>query len=130
MRIAVSSTGINLDASVDPRFGRCVQFLIVETDNMSFQVFNNQAQFEGHGAGISAAQNILSQNINVIITGNIGPNAFRVVQAANVKVYMSGGNIKEAINKLLNNELPHQNAPTNTGHYGRGSGAGRGRGRN
>ena len=56
MKVAVSSTGKNLDSAIDPRFGRCAYFLIVETDDMGFEVFDNQSIALGGGAGIQSAQ--------------------------------------------------------------------------
>jgi len=41
MKIAISSTGTDIDAQIDSRFGRCAYFLIVNTDDMSFKAFDN-----------------------------------------------------------------------------------------
>ena len=56
MKIAISSDGKNLEASIDPRFGRCRCFLIVETDDMSFEAFDNENVALSGGAGIQSAQ--------------------------------------------------------------------------
>ena len=129
MKVAISTAGNSLDANVDPRFGRCNHFIIINTSDMSYNVISNDAQYEGHGAGVSAAQKIIQQDIDAIISGNIGPNAFQVIRAANVKIYTFSGTVKDAINKLLDNQLIAQTRPTNTGHFGMGAGRGQGRGR-
>ena len=129
MKIAISTSGDSMEAAVDPRFGRCQNFLIVNTDTFKFQVIENVAQYEGHGAGISAAQFIVEKGVNAIISGNIGPNAFRVLASANIQLYSYSGLIKDAITKLKNNELSPVSGPTNPGHSGMGRGMGQGRNR-
>ncbi len=61
MKVAISSSGKDLDSLIAPRFGRCPYFLIVETDNMSFEVFDNESIALGGGAGIQSAQFISSK---------------------------------------------------------------------
>jgi Dinitrogenase iron-molybdenum cofactor len=68
MKIAVSSTGKNLESSIDPRFGRCAYFLIVETDSMNCEVLDNQSAALGGGAGIQSAQFIASKGVSSVIT--------------------------------------------------------------
>jgi len=68
MKIAVSSSGKDLDSHVDPRFGRCACFVIVETDDMSFEAFDNASISLGGGAGIQAAQFVASKGAKAVIT--------------------------------------------------------------
>ena len=75
MKVAVSADKKDLDAPIDPRFGRCAFFIIVDTDDMSFEAFDNESVALSGGAGIQAAQFIASKGAEVIITGNVGPNA-------------------------------------------------------
>ena len=70
MKIAVSSSGKGLDSQIDSRFGRCAYFLIVETDDMSFEVFDNESSALGGGAGIQSAQFVASKGVKAVITGN------------------------------------------------------------
>jgi len=58
MKIGISSTGEDLNAQVDPRFGRCQYFLIVDTDTMNFESIPNESAMASGGAGIQAAQTI------------------------------------------------------------------------
>jgi len=87
MKIAISSSGKDLDAQLDPRFGRCRHFLIVDTDNMSFEVFDNENATLGGGAGVQSAQFVAAKGIKAVITGNCGPNAMQVLSAAGVQVW-------------------------------------------
>jgi len=86
MKIAVSATKPSLDADVDPRFGRCQYFVIVDLDTMEFEsVENSSAQASG-GAGISTGQMIVDKGVEAVLTGNCGPNAYQVLSAAGIKV--------------------------------------------
>ncbi len=76
MRIAISSVGKELDSNLDPRFGRCSYFLIIETDDLSFEVFENENAALGGGAGIQSAQFVASKGAQAVITGNCGPQCF------------------------------------------------------
>ena len=60
MKIAISSTGPDLDAEVDPRFGRCECFVIVDSETKEFEVLDNQAGMKSGGAGIQAAQMVVN----------------------------------------------------------------------
>ena len=106
MKIAVSSSGKNLDSLIDPRFGRCAYFLLVETDDMSFEVFDNQSMASGGGAGIQSAQLISSKGAKAVITGNCGPNAVKTLAAAGIEVFLENtGIVREALQKFKNGEL-------------------------
>ena len=86
MKIAISSMGRDLDAQIEPRFGRCAYFVIVDTDDMSFEAFDNENTTLGGGAGIQSAQFVASKGAKVVITGNVGPNAVRTLLAAGVEL--------------------------------------------
>ena len=88
MRIAVSSSGDNLQSGIDPRFGRCKNFIIIEISDMSYFVFENEAQFVGHGAGTKAAQDLMKHKIAAVISGNFGPNAFQVLYCRIVSLFL------------------------------------------
>ena len=109
MKIAVSASGDSLDGNVDPRFGRCSYFIIVETEDnkiKSHEVVSNQAVQAMRGAGIQAAQTVANKGAKVVITGNIGPNAFNVLSQTGIKVVTGvSGKVKEAVEKYLKGKL-------------------------
>lgn len=106
MKIAVSSSGNNLESAVDPRFGRCAWFLFVDSDTLEFEAVSNEAAASAQGAGIMAAQTVLERKPDVVITGNMGPNAWKVLQAADLPIYGAcAGKVKEAIAKLNSGDL-------------------------
>ena len=119
MKIGITSTGENLDANVDQRFGRCKYFLIVDTDSMEFEVLSNENAMASGGAGIQTAQTIANKGVRSIVTGNVGPNAFQTLSAAGIKVFTgASGTIKESIEKFKKGELKETEAPNVGSHSG------------
>ena len=66
MKVAVSSNGENLNAKLDPRFGRCSFFVVVNPVDMSFEAFKNESAILGGGAGLQAAQFLASQGVEAV----------------------------------------------------------------
>lgn len=138
MKIACSSSGEDLAAQLDPRFGRCSYFLIINLNDMSYEVFENENVALGGGAGIQSAQFVASKGANAVITGNCGPNAMQTLSAAGVRVYANqSGSVKNILEKFKKGELKYiteANAPSHAGmgatgmRRGRGTGRGRGMG--
>ena len=134
MKVAVSANGRDLEASIDPRFGRCANFIIVDTDTMRFEVVDNESAALAGGAGIQAAQAIASQGAAVLITGNVGPNAVRTLSAAGIRIVTGqAGTVREAVEAYKAGGLNPSDAATVSGHYGMGENfggadAGKGRG--
>ena len=119
MRIAITAQGSDLDAHVDPRFGRASQFLVVETETMEYEAIGNTQSLDlAQGAGIQAAQNILSHRPDVILTGNCGPKAFKVLGAAGVDVILGvSGTAREAIQAFLAGQYEPAKAANVEGHW-------------
>ncbi|MCD6152146.1 MAG: NifB/NifX family molybdenum-iron cluster-binding protein, partial [Deltaproteobacteria bacterium] len=106
MKIAVSSSGSNMDAQVDSRFGRCQFFIIYDTDSGSFESLANDFQGASGGAGTQAAQMVVSKGVNSVLTGNCGPNAFAVLQDAGVQVVTgAAGTVGEAVKNFEQGSL-------------------------
>ncbi|MHA1711627.1 MAG: NifB/NifX family molybdenum-iron cluster-binding protein [Candidatus Freyarchaeota archaeon] len=130
MKICVTATAGELDAQVDPRFGRCPYFVIVDSETMRFEAIPNAAAGAMGGAGIQAAQIVVNKGINVLITGNVGPNAFQALSAAGIRIVTGAyGTVREVIEKYKRGELRETGGPTVPGHFGlgrRGMGMGRG----
>jgi predicted Fe-Mo cluster-binding NifX family protein len=129
MKAAVSSNGEDLNAQLDPRFGRCAYFLVVDPDNMSFEVFENKSAVQGGGAGIQAAQFLASKGVEAVITGNCGPNAVQTLSAAGVELFVvQAGTIKEVVARFKNGHLKPTGEATVDDHFGMNAQAGLGRG--
>ncbi|MFC1909874.1 NifB/NifX family molybdenum-iron cluster-binding protein [Chloroflexota bacterium] len=128
MKIAISAVHPTLDSEVDQRFGRCQYFVIVDPDTMQFEAIENTSASAGGGAGIAAAQNIVEEKAEVLLTGNCGPNAYQILASAGIKV-MTGvsGKIKDAIEAYKAGKYQPISQPNVAGHFGTGGGKGRGR---
>jgi len=125
MKIAVSSLQDGLNSQVDPRFGRCQYFIIVDPETMKFKVVSNAANISSHGAGIQAAQIVKDHGVSTVITGNIGPNAFQALSAAGIKLITgASGTVREVVEKYKKGELKATDTPTVGGHFGMGGGRG------
>jgi len=130
VKICVTASGNNLDASIDPRFGRAAYLTIVDSESMAFETILNAAAGAMGGAGIQAAQIIAGKGAKVLITGNVGPNAFQALSASGIRIVTgASGTVKEVVEKYKRGELSDTGAPTVRGHFGMGAGKGRGRGR-
>jgi len=125
----VSASTNSLEAPVDPRFGRCPYFMIVDSETLQFEAVPNMASGAMSGAGIQAAQTIASRGVKVLITGNVGPNAFQALSAAGIKIVTgASGTVRDVIERYKRGELKETGAPTVGGHFGMGAGRGRGQG--
>jgi predicted Fe-Mo cluster-binding NifX family protein len=110
MKIAVTSTSSELSSDIDPRFGRAAYFLVVDPESLEFTpVENIQNLTLAQGAGIQAATTLAKHQVDVLLTGNCGPKAFRVLEASNIKVFIGmRGGVMDAIEAFKNGSL----APT------------------
>ncbi|MDD5557427.1 MAG: NifB/NifX family molybdenum-iron cluster-binding protein [bacterium] len=119
MKIVVTAQGQDLDAMVDPRFGRCQYFLFIDTDSLSCEAQANPGREAGGGAGIQAAQSVVDRGVEAVVTGFMGPNASRVLQASGVKVYgNAAGTVRGALEKLREGKLTLLSGPSVREHFG------------
>lgn len=119
MKIAISSTGKDLEDNVDERFGRCPYFIIVEIENKkikSSKTIENTATAQMGRAGISAAEIVANEKVEAIITVNIGPRAFDVFSQFGIKLYQAPGKIKDVIKQFIDGKLKAISSPTGPMH--------------
>lgn len=133
MKIAISATGSGLEAEVEPRFGRCPYFIIVDTDTMKFEVMDNSSAMAAGGAGISAGQMVANKGVQAVLTGNCGPNAYQVLSAAGIQIVTGvSGKVRDAVEAYKSGNFQATSQPTVGAHFGMGGGGlgvGRGMGR-
>lgn len=119
MKLAITSTGKDLDAQVDPRFGRAAYIIVVDTETLEFDVIDNAENKNAFkGAGIQAASGIADKGAQVLLTGFCGPNAFKTLDAAGVKVANDAqGSIREAIDNFKAEKFEFAKDANTDGHW-------------
>ena len=123
MRIVVSSEGNSLDAPASSVFGRCPLYLFIDTDTMEFEAAANPAMSQGGGAGIQAAQFVVNRGAQAVLTGNLGPNALEVLQAAGVLGYLvPEGTVGQAVAAYQAGKLAPLGEASVSAHAGMGGG--------
>lgn len=129
MKIVVSAQGETLDAPTSPIFGRCPVYIFVGTETMEFTAVHNMAASQGSGAGIQAAQFMVDEGTEAVITGNVGPNAFGVLNAADIPCYLAPeGTVRQAVEAFKAGRLQQMSGASVSAHSGLGMGDGTGRG--
>ncbi len=121
MKIAVSSTGKTLESEVDPRFGRCSYFLIVEIENRkikNMKAIENTAKEQMGGAGITAGEIVANEKPDAVITTNLGPRAFSVFGQFGIKIYRGQGKIKDVVQDFIDKKLTEMSGATGPMHMG------------
>ncbi|MFH2033324.1 MAG: NifB/NifX family molybdenum-iron cluster-binding protein [Candidatus Margulisiibacteriota bacterium] len=119
MKICVTSKGNKLESDVDPRFGRCEYFVIVDTDTMEFEAFDNPSAMAMGGAGPQAAKMVHDRGAGAVVTGNVGPNASTTLEALKIRVYVgASGTVKQAVEDFKAGRLKEAKGPTTDSHSG------------
>ncbi|MDO9535045.1 MAG: NifB/NifX family molybdenum-iron cluster-binding protein [Bacillota bacterium] len=119
MKIIISSSGKELKSLLDPRFGRCPFYAIYDTEDIKWNFLTNPGALEGSGAGIKASQFLIEQQADVLLTGDVGPNASRILNSAGIKVYsLSEVPIEEALSLYQEGQYSPIVEPTVSSHSG------------
>ena len=133
MKIAITSTGTAFDSAVEPRFGRCPYFALVDTESGAFEAKTNPFRDAASGAGIQAAQWVVDQGVGALLTGHCGPKAAAVLDDADIRIVEEvAGTVREAATRYSHEGQAvarSEAEPLSRGQgYGGGPGAGQGRG--
>jgi len=119
MTIAITSTGPDLEARVDPRFGRCPFFLLVEPEDLRFEAMENPNVALGGGAGIQSAQLMAERGVQQVLTGNCGPNAHQTLSAAGIEVIVGcSGPVRQVVEQYRAGRLAPAGEPNVASHFG------------
>ncbi len=129
MKIAITTQGPSLDDQVEARFGRAPYYLFVDTDTMEYEAMPNPNVAAGGGVGIQSAQLMSDHGVRYVLTGNCGPNAFRVFSAAGIQVITGvSGVARQAAEQFKAGAFTASNQPNVASHFGMGGGRGMGMG--
>ena len=120
MKICITTIGSDLDSQIDVRFGRTRYFLLLDEKGKLEEAILNSGVGAMRGAGIAAAQTISSKGVEVLITGNIGPNALNVLKATGVKIFLAPSHLtaKQAFLEWKKDKLSQIQESTVSGHFG------------
>jgi len=109
LKICISTSEETLNSEIDPRFGRCKYFILIEIkegEQLDIKSIKNIGATQGSGAGISAAEQISKLGVNVLITGDVGPKASNILNQLGIKVVKASGIAREAVSEYMeNNEI-------------------------
>jgi len=123
MKICVTAQEGNLGAQVDPRFGRCQHFIIIDPETKNFEAIPNPNIQAMGGAGIQSGQLIASKGVKTVLTGNVGPNAFQTLQAAGLEIIVGvSGTVNDAVERYKRGELKPTQGPSVGSKFGMGGG--------
>lgn len=120
MKVAISAQGKDMDALIDPRFGRARWLIFADTDGDDWQAHDNGANVAASGgAGVQAGTTVAGQGVEAVITGNVGPNAHKVLAAAGIGIYQAGNGVRvrDALAALRRGELTAVDGSTVSGHW-------------
>jgi predicted Fe-Mo cluster-binding NifX family protein len=119
MKIAFTTSGDNLDASLDSRFGRAPRFLVYDLDSGTFEVIDNQQNLNAaQGAGIQSAEKVARLGASHVVIGHCGPKAFRVLRAAGIKIFNSDApTVAAALEQYRAGELAEAKLADVEGHW-------------
>jgi len=87
MVIALPVNDNSVESGICCSFGRAPYFLIFDTKSKASLFLENYAIQEQEGAGIKAAQMIVDNRVDALLTPRCGENAARVFKTANIILY-------------------------------------------
>jgi len=119
MRLAITAQGKELSSGIDMRFGRAQWLIVVDTETGDFQAHDNKVNLNAaQGAGIQTGQNIANLGVEAVITGNVGPNAFKTLSAGNVGIFLAEKQtVQDAIDLFKAGKLKEVDQANVEGHW-------------
>ncbi len=119
MKIAVTSQGQEPTSPVDPYFGRAAFFIIYDSETQDFEAVSNSINSQAaQGAGIQAAQCVANKNVDLVVSGNMGPKAFSALKTAGIRIVTwHDGTVEEAVKLVLENKLTEAEQANVKGHW-------------
>ena len=119
MKVVVTAQGNELSSEIDLRFGRAKWLIVIDTETGDFEAHDNVMNLNAaQGAGIQTGQNIANLGADAVITGNVGPNAFKTLNAAAVKIFLAEKQtVQEAVESFKAGKLMEVNQANVEGHW-------------
>jgi len=119
MKICISACGRDLDSEVDPHFGRCNYFVIIDPETGSVESIKNPGSEAPGGAGVRAAEAVAGAGIDILLTGSVGLNSFSILSEAGVEThYGVRGKVAFALREYQSGKLAILERPNSSTHNG------------
>jgi len=106
MKVVISATGKDVESNINARFGRAPFFLIIDTKTNEEKVIDNTSRELESGVGVTVGNIIAREEVDAVITSDIGPLAFETFEQCGIKIYQAKGKIKDAIRQFVGGKLP------------------------
>jgi predicted Fe-Mo cluster-binding NifX family protein len=117
LKVAITSTGKHMDSMLDERFGRASYFIITDTDSHECKAFENTSISSAHGTGVQVAQFVAGLGAKALITGNVGPNAIKVLKASGIDVFRANSmTVTQALKSFSEGKLEETSGATTGPH--------------
>jgi len=119
MKIAITAQGKELSSEIDLRFGRARWIIVVDSETGDFAAHDNVVNLNAvQGAGIQTGQNIANLDVETVITGNVGPNAFKTLNTAGVKIFLAESQtVQQALDSFRAGKLKEVDGANVEGHW-------------
>jgi predicted Fe-Mo cluster-binding NifX family protein len=119
MKIAITAASNELSSLVDGRFGRAKWFILFDTTDGAWQAFSNEQNLQAaQGAGIQAAQRVVELGVEAVVTGHVGPKAFKTLKAAGIHILLcQAGTVQEAMDQMKQGLLRETAEADVEGHW-------------
>jgi len=103
MKIAVPSIGKNPESFVSNSFGHAPFIIIYNDETNKYNHFENIGFKLKDGSGIKAAELIIQNNADVLLTREIGHKTYSVLMKEHISIHILNisGSVKSTVNKYL-----------------------------
>ena len=103
MKIAIPSTGESLTSPISDTLGRAPFLIVYDSSDGKYESIENPGFQIQDGSGLKASDIVLKNNVDVLLTREIGRKSYSALQKEHVKIQLlkSSGTVKSSINKYL-----------------------------
>jgi predicted Fe-Mo cluster-binding NifX family protein len=105
IKVCVTALGDSLESEIDPKFGRAAYLIFTDIQMQNMEAVKNPYLEQAHGVGVQTAQLVAGKGVQAVFTGDCGPNARRVLEAAGIQIMTgSSGVVKQVLQKINHEE--------------------------
>jgi len=102
MKIAIASTTPDLSGNVEHKLGTAAFILVIETDDMTFEVLNGPPSSSGSGAGVQMVSLVMNMDSQAILVGFMSPHIAEVVSSQGIEVIdRVDGSVADVVEKFI-----------------------------